>query len=730
MKHIAALALALLCLLTCARAEETVLHPGENGAVMAYHADGSALFSELTDTGGLSGLRLMNADGSERWRFHLPAPYVTGSRFKAREGEKGYALVGRTDTGAPWDALLLNENGYAVEQTTIPADCMPLAALDTGVLYTAPYDDVTGMQTITYESWRGQRFGASLQGRIADSQLAVFSANTLFFDAMFAAPGGSMQTAVFSLDLTTGAFAYHIFGAYDACQLQAITASEYAGTLAVLSFDDGQTLRAVRLDTTCAVTWQRDFDCNLSGFAAHIASQNRTGGYDIYGTDAQQGTAFHITLSDTGELLSGETGAGGGFIVHYKNAPHVSIRDSQTNAVTLRPFAAQSGGTSPFSKNAPHVSIRDDETNAVTLHPFAAQEGGTPPFTDPLAATPTPQPTATPTPIPTVANAKPFVLTPPKDATFDRVCMLAGGRVAGIYDADNYQKKFLFVADEHGIADALDISGLRSVIMLDASTPDIELVADTSARGESAMSFERMRWTDNGLETVETYGSGKLIVFRDDSILIKEDNGFTLVKGDGTRIQLDLTDWPDTYFFAEDGTIRANIDHTVYALDETGARLWSITIENSNEHTNYQFFTDGANGAWMGENMSYTGDLLVHHITPDGKHDRTIRLRGDERVKHLQCCVVTGDGAVTLYGTSVAHSKRIYQCFALHINAADEASLDVRDFTAARSYSIDVQKSPDGVIWFIEYLLSVESMALSPFDAMPAAQHNLSIEYE
>ncbi len=689
-----ALAAAMMLWLTAALAEDAVtLHPGENGAVMAYHTDGGALFSVLTDAGGLSGLRLINADGSERWRFDLPTPYVTGSRFKVCEGEKGYALVGRTGAGAPWDARLLNHNGETVEQTALMADCAPLAALDTGVLYTSPYDDVTGTQTITYESWRGQRFGASLQGRIADSQLAAFSANTLFFDAMLAAPDGSTQTAVFSLDLMTGDIAYYIFGAYDACQLQAITASEYAGALAVLSLDDGQTLRAVRLDSACDVTWQYDYACTLDGFAAHIAGQNRTGGYDIYGTDAGQETAFHVALSDTGELLSGETGEGGGFIVRYKGAPHVSIRDGETNAVTLRPFAAQDSGTVPF--------------------------------TAPLDLTPTPLPIAMPNPV--SANAKPFALMPPEGAVFDRVALLADGRVAGTYCTDNYEKTFLFTADEHGITDALDISSLQNVFEIDTSASEIELIAETSAQGGSTRTYERLRWTDNGLETVETYRSDGLAVMYDDGVVTKTGSGFVLTKAGGAQIQLDLPDRPETYFFAEDGTIRALCGHTVYALDETGARLWSISIKNSSESVNYQFFTDGANGVWMGENMSYTGDLLVHHITPGGTHDRTLRLRGDERVKRLDHCEVTGDGAVTLYGTSVAHSKRIYQCFALHLSAAGGASLDVRDFTAANSYSIDVQKSPDGVIWFIEYLSVSKTMTLSPFDAMPAAGHDLTL---
>lgn len=141
------------------------------------------------------------------------------------------------------------------------------------------------------------------------------------------------------------------------------------------------------------------------------------------------------------------------------------------------------------------------------------------------------------------------------------------------------------------------------------------------------------------------------------------------------------------------------------------------------------FFTDGAGGAWLGYSRAYTGPMTLAHISAQGVQDRQVSLGGEPRVKYLDGCRVLAPGEVTLYGTSVAHSKGIYHAFALTLKS-DRAcnGLEVRDFRERQDYGIEIQQATDGTVYVYSRDESMKAPVLVPFEGMPQTQqHGLSV---
>lgn len=141
------------------------------------------------------------------------------------------------------------------------------------------------------------------------------------------------------------------------------------------------------------------------------------------------------------------------------------------------------------------------------------------------------------------------------------------------------------------------------------------------------------------------------------------------------------------------------------------------------------FFTDGAGGAWLGYSRAYTGPMTLAHISAEGVQDRQVSLGGEPRVKYLYGCWVSAPGEVTLYGTSVAHSKGIYHAFALTLKRDGERkALEVRDFRERQDYGIEIQQAMDGTVYVYSRDESMKAPVLVPFKAMPKAQqHGLTV---
>lgn len=141
------------------------------------------------------------------------------------------------------------------------------------------------------------------------------------------------------------------------------------------------------------------------------------------------------------------------------------------------------------------------------------------------------------------------------------------------------------------------------------------------------------------------------------------------------------------------------------------------------------FFTDGAGGAWLGYSRAYTGPMTLAHISAQGVQDRRVSLGGEPRVKYLYGCRVSAPGEVTLYGTSVAHSKGIYHAFALTLKSDGESkALEVRDFRERQDYGIEIQQATDGTVYVYSRDENMEAPVLVPFEGMPKAQqHGLTV---
>lgn len=141
------------------------------------------------------------------------------------------------------------------------------------------------------------------------------------------------------------------------------------------------------------------------------------------------------------------------------------------------------------------------------------------------------------------------------------------------------------------------------------------------------------------------------------------------------------------------------------------------------------FFTDGAGGAWLGCSRAYTGPMTLAHISAEGVQDRQVSLGGEPRVKYLYGYRVLAPGEVTLYGTSVAHSKGIYHAFALTLTCDGTCKgLEVRDFRERQDYGIEIQQATDGTVYVYSRDESMEAPVLVPFEGMPQTQqHGLTV---
>lgn len=220
---------------------------------------------------------------------------------------------------------------------------------------------------------------------------------------------------------------------------------------------------------------------------------------------------------------------------------------------------------------------------------------------------------------------------------------------------------------------------------------------------------------------------GLLLYGRDESAEFVSPQGDTLmIRAADWGRTLDVV-WDDAGWLLLTSGWMSDDLYTVRRIGLDGETKW--VCEDLKLPEPVGFFTDGAGGAWLGYSRAYTGPMTLAHISAEGVQDRQVSLGGEPRVKYLEGCRALVPGEVTLYGTSVAHSKGIYHAFALTLKSDGESkALEVRDFRERQDYGIEIQQAMDGTVYVYSRDESMKAPVLVPFEAMPKAQqHGLTV---
>lgn len=112
-------------------------------------------------------------------------------------------------------------------------------------------------------------------------------------------------------------------------------------------------------------------------------------------------------------------------------------------------------------------------------------------------------------------------------------------------------------------------------------------------------------------------------------------------------------------------------------------------------------------GGFLSQIGWYTGDyepVRLAHFTADGERDRVLELKGNQVVvRALQAVTDEQSGNVILYGTAVAHSRKVYTAFAMTLDRdLNVTDLDVRNIDPVyKAYCPDLQTAPDGTAWLL-----------------------------
>lgn len=220
---------------------------------------------------------------------------------------------------------------------------------------------------------------------------------------------------------------------------------------------------------------------------------------------------------------------------------------------------------------------------------------------------------------------------------------------------------------------------------------------------------------------------GLLLYGRDESAEFVSPQGDTLmIRAVDWGRTLDVV-WDDAGWLLLTSGWMSDDLYTVRRIGLGGETQW--VCEGLKLQEPVGFFTDGAGGAWLGYSRAYTGPMTLAHISAEGVQDRRVSLGGEPRVKYLDGCRVLAPGEVTLYGTSVAHSRGIYHAFALTLKSDGESkALEVRDFRERQDYGVEIRQATDGTIYVYSTDESMKTPVLVPFEGMSQTQqHGLTV---
>lgn len=318
---------------------------------------------------------------------------------------------------------------------------------------------------------------------------------------------------------------------------------------------------------------------------------------------------------------------------------------------------------------------------------------------------------------------------------------LTGHRALAVQFSDSGQKIELFLADASGVQKSVRIPYDErddfGFIPSSHEEPEFWLY-DAS---ENVMTW--YAWKDDTLLPLLQREGWSSLIAKEEGLVLENDQYGSFVESlefidsqQQTLFRMPIS-LPNTVFedviWDEMGWILLSREisvtnlYTVWRISRDGEILW--TREFPEIKSADGFFTDGAGGLWMAYSPSYTGAMSLFHIDSDGAVDREILFGGEPRVKYLYGSQTVTQGEVTVYGTSVAHSKGIYHAFALTLSSSgDVLGLDVRNYTERKDYGIEIRQAADGTVYV--YSGSYENAAplLAPFAGLQAVMdHGLEV---
>lgn len=313
---------------------------------------------------------------------------------------------------------------------------------------------------------------------------------------------------------------------------------------------------------------------------------------------------------------------------------------------------------------------------------------------------------------------------------------LSAYQAVAVQRTDDEEGVELLLADESGVQKTIFVPcPIQTFSVLPAQTPEFLFYDPASGTTSWAQwqgdQLALLREWDGSYQTVVKPEGVMLASRREGSIEFVDPQRQTVLHATPSLSQFIFDDviWADDAWLLLARTDTAESLYRIIKLSRSGEILWTLEFPWHNIGT-ASFYPDGAGGAWIPHALAYTGPTALDHISSDGILDHTVLLGGEPRVTYLYANRTPEPGAVTLYGTSVAHSKGVYQVFALTLNCSGDAlDLDVRDYTARKDYSISLSQAADGAVYVGSNGYENQPPLLVPFDSLPqAASHGLTLQ--
>jgi len=217
------------------------------------------------------------------------------------------------------------------------------------------------------------------------------------------------------------------------------------------------------------------------------------------------------------------------------------------------------------------------------------------------------------------------------------------------------------------------------------------------------------QWTENGLEhgVVLTVPWRGPFFYNSLIIYCEEDCCRLVLKGKEHILRGDVCDsirdglsnvYPlgeDVFLFQKSGIK----NHKLLICVDQGVEKYRISVPNA-----YFLFPDGQGGFLCPEGYSqgdYPPQKLLHY-DPDGQLNRVLNLQGYRVIaKITESFFDKTSRMLTLYGTAIANSRKVYSVFAMTVDAGmNIRGLDVRNIDPAyHDYSPRFYLAPDGTAY-------------------------------
>lgn len=324
----------------------------ENEHIMSYQENGDVLCSSLNHEGQLTAIKKLNHSGEVQWMHNFSEPYVQGSvLFRAREDDQAFVLCGRVKSANQFEAVMIGADGIVQSRGILPTPYQPRALIDTGILFTSPYDAEHGKHMIYYSGWDGKKSQSAFLGKLLDVQQAIAVDSHVFLNVIYEQQDSARIASIISIDLETGSLSHYDIGKEENWSIQAIGKSRDNGVIVAACKSNQHEQRIVDLAPSGEVQWTTTLYSDLYGPNAQIIRSCGSDHYEIWGTAGirnvqeeypERYITYRIELGENGELMDSVIGTYSGNCVEYKNTQVYVVDVDESNYVSLDTFKTDS----------------------------------------------------------------------------------------------------------------------------------------------------------------------------------------------------------------------------------------------------------------------------------------------------------------------------------------------------------------------------------------------------